>query len=143
MCFDRIELPPSLAQLDAFLRDETPDAYGKAVDGVVRDAHTECAAGSFCDIRRTRSSQGTTGRSPPRLTANTGFRFKHNPADYEKHDRLSEASRPAQFASAGCLTYTGSNGTYLASNCGQLHANRPALDAAGNRTMQVRVKFVL
>ena len=37
--FDLIGLPPSLAQIEAFVDDKSPDAYEKLVDGLLASQH--------------------------------------------------------------------------------------------------------
>jgi hypothetical protein len=56
---DLTGLPPTLAELDAFLRDRSPDAYEKAVDRILAsDAYGERMAADWLDVARYADSHG-------------------------------------------------------------------------------------
>lgn len=57
--FDLIGLPPTLAELDAFLKDRSPDAYEKVVDRLLADPrYGERQASDWLDVARYADSSG-------------------------------------------------------------------------------------
>ncbi len=57
--FDLTGLPPTLAELDAFLADTSPDAYGKVVDRLLAsDAAAERLTAEWLDVARYSDSYG-------------------------------------------------------------------------------------
>ncbi len=56
---DLTGLPPTIDELDSFLKDESPDAYEKVVDGLLRtDANAERLALDWMDLSRYADSHG-------------------------------------------------------------------------------------
>jgi hypothetical protein len=59
LSFDLTGLPPSLQELDAFLKDDSPDAYEKVVDRLLTsDAYAERMTMDWLDLARYADSQG-------------------------------------------------------------------------------------
>ena len=59
LSFDLTGLPPTLEELDAFLADESPDAYEKQVDRLLEtDAYAERMAAQWLDIARYADTHG-------------------------------------------------------------------------------------
>ncbi len=57
--FDLTGLPPTLAELDAFLNDDSPSAHEKVVDRLfISDAHAERLAAEWLDVARYSDSYG-------------------------------------------------------------------------------------
>src|SRR5439155_2607751 len=72
--FDLIGLPPTVAEMEQFLGDETPEAFGRAVDRLLASPHYgERWARHWLDVARYGEDQAHTFQA--RLYPN-GFRYR-------------------------------------------------------------------
>lgn len=68
--FDLLGLPPSPTEVDAFIKDETPDAYEKLIDRLLASPHYgERWGRHWLDVAGYADSEGYTGEDPVRKTA--------------------------------------------------------------------------
>jgi hypothetical protein len=68
--FDLLGLPPTPAEVDAFLNDKSPDAYEKLIDRLLASPHYgERWGRHWLDVAGYADSEGYTGEDPVRKTA--------------------------------------------------------------------------
>jgi len=68
--FDLIGLPPTAAEVDAFVNDPSADAYEKVIDRLLESPHYgERWGRHWLDVAGYADSEGVTGEDPPRKTA--------------------------------------------------------------------------
>ncbi|MSQ94954.1 MAG: DUF1549 domain-containing protein [Gemmataceae bacterium] len=68
--FDLLGLPPTPAEVDAFLKDQSPDAYEKLLDRLLASPHYgERWGRHWLDVAGYADSEGYTGEDPVRKTA--------------------------------------------------------------------------
>jgi cytochrome c553 len=84
LCLDLTGLPPSPAQLEAFLADQRPDAYERLVDSLLASpAFGECWGRHWLDVVRYADSNG----KDENLTFHEAFRFRDYVVRSFNHDK--------------------------------------------------------
>ena len=99
--FDLIGLPPTFAEVEAFLRDEQPGAYERVVDRLLASPHFgERWASMWLDLARYADTTGYESRSAPRHLAVSRLgdsRVQRRHAVRRVHDQAT-GGRPARIA---------------------------------------------